>query len=188
MAKPVPRSGAGAPMDFVVSASELDAAGKAYERAIPNAWLRAAFDESDATPVGDGALDLRLSKSGADVVVHGRATAEVELPCSRCLEPARVKLAPQISVLMVPASKMRQREPREHEMTGGEADVLPYDGENVVLDDLVRDDLLLEIPMIPLCSESCPGIASVPEPETGARAIDPRLAPLAAMKKQKEKE
>lgn len=183
---------------FVVSASELDAAGKEYRRAIPNPWLRSAFEESDATPLGDGEIDLRISKSGPDVVVHGRAKAEVELPCARCLEPARVTLEPRISVLMVPAAKMREahrrgapdHEPseREHEMGAGEADVLPYDGENVVLDDLVRDDLLLEMPMIPLCSEGCPGIPSVPESAGGSANIDPRLAPLLALKKQKDKE
>ena len=172
---------------FLVSASELDAAGKEYARAIPNAWLRAAFEESDATPVGDGAIDVRLSKSGPDVVVHGQAKAEVELPCARCLEPTRVTLAPHISVLMVPAAKMRDADRKEHEMAAGEADVLPYDGENVVLDDLVRDDLLLEIPMIPLCSETCPGIASAKRHDE-PRAVDPRLAPLLAFKDEKKKE
>ena len=79
------------------------------------------------------------------------------------------------------------RHEREHEMASSEADVLPYDGENVVLDDLVRDDLLLEIPMIPLCSEDCPGIASASVKEE-TRPVDPRLAPLLRMKKEKEKE
>src|SRR5579885_205109 len=42
---------------FVVSASELDAGGKEYARVIPNAWLKSAFDESDATPLGEGEID-----------------------------------------------------------------------------------------------------------------------------------
>ncbi len=161
---------------FVVSASELDAGGKEYAQAIPNAWLKSTFDESDATPLGEGEIDVRISKSGTDVVVHGHAKADVELPCARCLEPVKVTLEPEISVLMVPASKVRHE--REHEMASSEADVLPYDGENVVLDDLVRDDLLLEIPMIPLCSEACPGMSPAPELGAGEKPIDPRLAPL----------
>jgi uncharacterized protein len=170
---------------FLVSASELDAGGKEYVQPIPNAWLKTAFDDSDATPVGDGAIDVRLSRSGTDVVVHGKAKADVELPCSRCLEPAKVALTAEISVLMVPAAKIKHE--REHEMASSEADVLPYDGENVVLDDLVRDDLLLEIPMIPLCSEDCPGIASASAKEE-SKPVDPRLAPLLRLKKEKEKE
>jgi len=170
---------------FLVSASELDAGGQEYARPIPNAFLTTAFGDSDATPKGDGALDVRLSRSGTDVVVHGKAKANVELPCSRCLEPVNVPLTAEISVLMVPAAKIKHE--REHEMASSEADVLPYDGENVVLDDLVRDDLLLEIPMIPLCSEDCPGIASTSLKEE-ARPVDPRLAPLLRLKKEKEKE
>ena len=170
---------------LLVSASELDAGGKEYARAIPNAWLVTAFGDSDATPKGDGSIDVRLSRSGTDVVVHGRAKADVELPCARCLEPVNVPLVAEISVLMVPASKIKHE--REHEMASSEADVLPYDGENVVLDDLVRDDLLLEIPMIPLCKEDCPGIASTSAKEE-AKPVDPRLAPLLRMKKEKDKE
>ena len=64
----------------------------------------------------------------------------------------------------------------------------------MVLDDFVRDELLLEIPMIPLCSEECAGIqpdpdSRAPDPsdlETGggedARGVDPRLAPLLKLK------
>jgi uncharacterized protein len=170
---------------FVLSASELDAGGKRFARPIPNAWLTASFEESDATPAGDGAVDVRLSKSGTDVVVHGRAKADIELPCSRCLETVKVALTAEISVLMVPAAKIKHD--REHEMAPSEADVLPYDGDNVVLDDLLRDDLLLEIPMIPLCSEDCPGIASA-HPKAEAKPVDPRLAPLLRLKKIQEKE
>ena len=171
---------------FLISASELDAGGKDYARPIPSAWLATTFDESDAKPLGDGAIDVRLSRSGTDVVVHGKATAKIELPCARCLEPVQVTLEPEISVLMVPAAKIKHE--REHEMASSEADVLPYDGENVILDDLVRDDLLLEIPMIPLCSEDCPGIASAHAKEEEAKPVDPRLAPLLRLKKEKEKE
>jgi len=170
---------------FLVSASELDAGGKEYARPIPNAWLKTALGDSDATPLGDGAIDVRLSKSGTDVVVHGKAKTDVELPCARCLTPVKVTLTPEISVLMVPAAKIKHE--REHEMASSEADVLPYDGDDVVLDDLVRDDLLLEIPMIPLCSEDCPGIASAHAKEE-AKPVDPRLAPLLRLKKEKEKE
>jgi uncharacterized protein len=170
---------------FVVSASELDAGGKHFAQAIPVAWLKNVFEESDASPLADGAIDVRLSRSGSDVVVHGKAEAEVELPCSRCLGPVKVRLAPEISVLMVPAAKIKHD--REHEMASSEADVLPYDGDNVVLDDLLRDDLVLEIPMIPLCSEDCPGIASAHAKEEG-KPVDPRLAPLLRLKRQKEKE
>ena len=62
-----------------------------------------------------------------------------------------------------------------------------YSGSEVVLDPMVRELLLLEAPMKPLCSESCEGIA-VPEhlrPHEevfGGSAPDARLAPLLKLK------
>jgi uncharacterized protein len=65
--------------------------------------------------------------------------------------------------------------------------MIAYDGETLVLDDLVRDELLLGIPMIPLCSEACPGIqpqlASEQPVAAAVDRIDPRLQPLLRLKK-----
>lgn len=172
--------------EFEVPVSEIDAGGKAYRFPIRTAWLLGVLEESEATAVPpDGYLDVRLSKSGTDVVVHGKIEAHVEVPCARCLEPARVDVAQTVSVLMVPAAALKLPH-GEHDLSPDEADVLTYSGDLVVLDDLVRDEILLEIPMIPLCSEDCPGMSAVlskvaPEP---VPAIDPRLAPLLELKKK----
>jgi uncharacterized protein len=59
----------------------------------------------------------------------------------------------------------------------------------VVLDAVIREHLLLEVPIQPLCTDGCPGIpvpAAVAGPSdlhsdpsgVGGGGIDPRLAPL----------
>src|SRR5262249_5612538 len=90
-----------------------------------------------------------------------------------------------MSALVVPADSLSQRASGGGEdVTLDEADVIPYDGESVVLDDLVRDELLLSVPMIPLCSENCPGISPDLTPEQASAAgIDPRFLPLLRLKK-----
>jgi uncharacterized protein len=96
------------------------------------------------------------------VVVRGTLTAEVIVPCARCLEPARIVVREPLSALFVPggasSSSHRRDERDEDEAASDEADVVPYDGETIVMDALVRDEILLGIPMIPLCSEGCAGI------------------------------
>ncbi len=176
--------------EFEIPVRDLDAAGKPFRFPVRAAWLRGALE---GTSVGaseqDGRLELRLSKSGTDVVVRGTLEAHVTAPCARCLEPAAVLVEETISALAVPATT-------GHESAGGEgdddaspeqADLIAYDGETLVLDDLVRDELLLAIPMIPLCSEACPGIQpqlTSEQPETASvERIDPRLAPLLRLKK-----
>ncbi|HZU85761.1 MAG TPA: DUF177 domain-containing protein, partial [Polyangiaceae bacterium] len=140
-------------------------------------------------PAGsDGQLDLRVSKSGTDVVVRGTLEAELTVACARCLEPARVRVSEPISALVVPKGALGAADASDEAAPAAdEADVLAYDGETVVLDDLVRDELLLGIPMIPLCSEGCAGIrpedsgsSSHPAPQNG---VDPRLRPLLRLKK-----
>lgn len=86
----------------------------------------------------------------------------------------------------------RSEEDDEYVFSPDEADVAPYDGDTVVLDDVVKDEILLEIPMIPLCSEDCPGISppaaeahvSAAKAESEADHIDPRLLPLLELKKR----
>jgi DUF177 domain-containing protein len=73
----------------------------------------------------------------------------------------------------------------EYEFGVGEEGHDSYDGEAVVLDDFVREAVLLELPNFPLCSEACPGIRPAGPPEKGPVAgtkIDPRLAPLGALR------
>jgi uncharacterized protein len=79
----------------------------------------------------------------------------------------------------------RDDEP-EYEFSAAEAEHDTYDGETVVLDSFVREALLLELPNFPLCSEACPGIGPAdPEPADEVEPpIDPRLAPLGALREK----
>ena len=85
-----------------------------------------------------------------------------------------------------------------------DAAVDTYTGDQIVLDDFIREFILLEIPMVPLREDlrSLPIEASPPPPSGDPRAkagsgaheekpLDPRLSPLAALKaklEQKKKE
>jgi uncharacterized protein len=166
--------------EYSIPMSELDAGGKEFRFPVRAGWVRGALEGHEATAAGpDGALVVRASKSGHDVVVHGTLDAELTVPCARCLEPARLAVHSNISVLYVPASKLSSGDGGERELADEEADTLPFDGETVALDDLVRDELVLEVPMIPLCSEACPGMSPALDPQrAGEKPIDPRLAPL----------
>lgn len=81
-----------------------------------------------------------------------------------------------------PHRKKTDSESDEYEFTSEEADVEFYDGDEVVLDPFIREAILLEIPIFPLCSEQCAGIH--PGPQVSAESADAeakRLSPLAAL-------
>jgi uncharacterized protein len=174
--------------EFAIPIRDLDAAGKPFEFAVRTAWLRGALEGTDVGAGSkDGQIALRLSKSGTDVVVRGTFEAFVQVPCARCLEPVDLTVKEPLSVLAVPATAVRESAGAkdDDDLSPEQADLIPYDGETVVLDDLLRDAILLAIPMIPLCSEACPGIRPQPpeEPAPPADDIDPRLRPLLRLKK-----
>ncbi len=186
--------------EFSVPVSSLDAGGKTFEFPIRPSWLRGALEGCDVGPTEtEGHLEVRLSMSGRDVVASGSLDAELEMPCARCLGPATVKIDHTFSVLYVPgeteskkpAKRGAKDEEDEEIVASDEADTQPYDGDTVVLDEFIRDELLLETPMIPLCSDACPGMSASPgdeaeEKSSSEPAIDPRLLPLMRWKTPKK--
>ena len=189
--------------EFSIPVHDLDAGGREFRLPVRAAWLRGVLEETDVGPsTQDGELLVRLSKSGSDVVLRGWVAAEIMVPCSRCLEPTPVAVKEELSLLAVPASPSRPgptgprsraagnarrpgRGDRDDETVDPEeADVMTYDGDPLVLDDLVRDELLLGIPMIPLCSEACPGISPKLDDRAEGAGVDPRLRPLLELKKK----
>jgi uncharacterized protein len=174
--------------EFTIPVGDLDAGGREYAFPIRAAWIRGALEDHEATTSGkDGELAIRASKSGTDVVVHGELHAELSTRCARCLEPVRFEVHAPLSVLYAPGKDVAATAagPKdEHELTAEEADTLAYEGKTVVLDDLVRDELILQTPSFPLCSEDCPGMSPSTGPRDGGSAegsdkdVDPRLLPL----------
>jgi uncharacterized protein len=193
------------PPALTIPVHDLDAGGKAVRLPLERAWMARALEGTEIRPgEAAGELDVRLSRSGTDVVVHGELRGELLVPCARCLEPARFAVREPITALAVPASSLKSLTGRARELSSegeeGKAaadDVLAYDGDTLVLDELVRDELVLAVPMIPLCSEGCPGIRpghqANPESENSngedtrrpsEEIIDPRLAPLLELSRQ----
>jgi uncharacterized metal-binding protein YceD (DUF177 family) len=200
---------------FSIKVADLEYGDREIDEAIPVAWLETAFAGSEATPRGrPGRLSATVAKSGRDVMVRGRAEAAVSIPCARTLDPVDVDLAAEIFLLLTPRSSgpspggnrpRKQKAPvankagkqrkegskapaQEENLEQADAARDTYDGEDIVLDDFVREFLVLELPMFPLRpdlrSDDATGIEP-PFPDASAgkadKEIDPRLAPLAAI-------
>jgi uncharacterized protein len=164
-------------------------------------WLGWALGDSEAHSTGKpGRARATLSRSGREVLVRGRVEAQVELPCARTLDPSVYDLAVDLVLILhkkeEPASggshasrrgsRREVREAREAEALAAD-DVASdsYSGETIALDDFVREQLLLELPMFPLRSDlrsnDSPAIPPPPQGPASGSGIDPRLLPLQAL-------
>lgn len=126
---------------------------------------------------------LRIDKIGSEVFVKGEVMTTVEFQCSRCLKTFSRDMDVNVNVVYHPVEELKGEE--KYEIKGDELDTGFYRGDELDIQDLVTEQILLNVPMKPLCSESCRGIC----PKCGAdlnlntctcemKEIDPRLAVL----------
>ena len=172
---------------FVLQIQDLDEAGKDWSFAIRRDWLASALAETDLSPgAEDGRLSVHAQRNGMDVLVQGHIEAQLAARCARCLADVAIDLDLALTTLFSP-ERTRPRGSEEVDVQLDELNRDYYRGSELVLDPTVREYLLLEAPMKPLCSEACEGIAvpehlRPPEEVFGEAAPDARFAPLLQLK------
>jgi uncharacterized protein len=135
--------------------------------------LRAACDVDGlavgevGVPAGEPVeVDVVLEAINDAITVSGTITAAFAGPCRRCLEDVRGELE-------VDVHEVFERHPTE-----GETYLLDVD--HIDLGDLVRDSVLVGLPLAPLCRADCAGPAPdrFPTGPAEAPSRDPRWAAL----------
>ncbi len=134
-------------------------------------------------------LEFEIHKDKDRFRLVGSAVTELELACSRCLEPFRMPVNATFDIRYHPASEMSKDEEREVEEDDLETSY--YRDDQIDLNELLREQFYLELPMKPLCSEDCKGLCAqcgtnlnIGTCECSAGWTDPRLAPLRQLKKE----
>lgn len=101
-------------------------------------------------------LDLRLERVGQDVRVGMRLVAAVSLACARCLDPLVLPIEVQTRFTFCKDCG-RTWQPREMRLAVEDLETGSYHGEEIDLSDLVYEQIVLSLPMKPLCREDCKG-------------------------------
>lgn len=135
----------------------------------------------DTRIVGRPDLRARVTRAGTEVRFAGSLRATVEVGCGRCLAPVSFPADESFDLFYIrPISS-------DHELVLAEEDLIMgfYQGDVIDLDDLVREQIELAIPMTRLCSDRCRGLcqkcgANLNEGacECAFDNIDPRWAAL----------
>ena len=103
-------------------------------------------------------IDVYLAavKEYGYIRVKGKVQTSMGLICSRCLSGFSVDIASNFTIYFTKSSG----EYEEDEVELSEEDLLSatYDGEEIDLENEIAEQVLLEIPYKPLCSEECLGL------------------------------
>ncbi len=104
----------------------------------------------------DVELDLRLEAVMEGVLVTGTADAPVAAECGRCLEPVTERLCVDVQELF------------GYEQAPDDPEAPILDGDLLDLTGLLRDAVVLALPLNPVCADDCAGLC----PGCGGKLAD----------------
>jgi uncharacterized protein len=91
-----------------------------------------------------------------DIRVQGDLATTLELPCARCLDPVKHNVARAFDLLYRPLGTDAGNE--ELSVTAAEAEIGYYQGDGLLLEDTLREQVLLAVPLKAVCREDCKGL------------------------------
>ena len=122
-------------------------------------------DVHQRTPLkSEGRADLVEEHHGKhkivqDIRLQGGLSTSLELPCARCLEPVVQDVERKFDLLYRPLGVDAGE--KEVAVTGTEAEISYYQGEGLLLEDALREQVLLSVPLRVLCRDDCKGLCPV---------------------------
>lgn len=127
-----------------------------------------------------------VSASLDEIRVKGHVTVPMDTDCDRCLEPASCPVEGDFELIYRPVADGYGEETA---IDAGEAEMGFYEGDGVELNDVLREFVLLSLPMQKLCRADCKGICPVcgqnrnlKECQCQAEASDDRWAALKSIR------
>ena len=123
-----------------------------------------------------------------EIRLRGDLKTVVEVPCARCLERTRLPVAMDFDLFYRSVQAIAREE--EIEIKGDDLDIGFFHGDGLMLEDVLREQILLALPMKSICRPDCAGLClqcgkNLNLGNCGcARApSDPRWTPLAGLER-----
>jgi uncharacterized protein len=127
-----------------------------------------------------------------DIRLVGSFSTEIDNPCARCLEPVHNTLSEKFDLLYRPLGV--DAKGSEVAITEAETEIGYYQGEGLLLEDVLKEQILLALPVKQICQNSCKGLCphcgknlNVESCDCVASMPDPRWSALEDIRKKLER-
>ena len=117
------------------------------------------INQPDCSLDGSVRVNGRLTRIERDIFFAGDLQASLQVACTRCLKPYSLDVKNKIQVHFIPREK-EQSPGTEVEVKETDIEQEVYEEDRVDLSGPIRDNILLDVPLIRLCNEDCKGICS----------------------------
>ncbi len=137
---------------------DIPSDGLAIDQELARSLFADALEGVDADlDATTGSVRAQLSKDRDDnVFAQGDVKALVTVPCSSCLGPALVKVSAPLKLTFVAPGEERA----EGEDPLDDLDVTQHDGLEIDLGAILREQIILAVPMSPRCRDNCAGLCA----------------------------
>jgi len=172
-----------------IAVNSIPEVGKDLTPDLGKEWFDRWRQEDPSLEFSEAAITgtLHLARHGRDILVRGHLAGQLGLHCGRCLEGFVAPVAADFDLLLAPGPQPQG--PAEEELSAAELDRDFYTGGVVDLETILREQIILMLPLKPLCAETCQGLC----PRCGAnlnreacncqaKQVDSSLAQLAKLK------
>ncbi len=140
---------------------DLEGRDKDIDLSLSSAFVADALTGFDADPQDSSlTLAVRLSQCKSTILCDGWLRGHLALRCQCCLEPAVIDLAQRVHSIYVPVSDpiIESSDGSDEEIDEDDLDYAHHNGEVVDLWPLLREQIILAIPITVLCQEDCRGL------------------------------
>jgi uncharacterized protein len=106
----------------------------------------------------EGSAEL-VSRTLGEIRVRGRLSVKLEAECDRCLETVAFPIETDFDLFYEPMTLLSAEE--EVKIDEGESEIAFYEGDGLDLEDILRERVLLALPMQKICRQDCKGICPI---------------------------
>ena len=92
----------------------------------------------------------------ADIRLKGKWSGSFEIPCARCVEPVKTPLEGEFDLLFRPVGV--DAGSAERSINAAETEIGYYQKDSLLLEDVLREQVLLSLPVRTLCKDDCKGL------------------------------
>jgi uncharacterized protein len=139
---------------------------------------------------GDIVAQLKIRKVAGIAQVEGRIETKTILTCSRCLAEYGAPVVHHFAVDFTPELPEPDAARGEIALSAEDIGLIYYKGETIDFHDAIQEQVILSLPLRPLCREDCRGLChncgeNLNESKCrcgGGNVIDPRFAVLSKLK------
>jgi uncharacterized protein len=138
---------------------EIPSEGRIIDEPIARSLLADALDGTDAELDASRAkVHLELHKTGHDVFARGKLSGTVVVPCGACLAAAEVPLDVRLDMTFVPEGDEDDAAVSDDPLD--DVEVATHDLDTVDLEPIVREQIILALPISPRCQPGCKGLCA----------------------------